>query len=84
MSNSEKNQEIAASKAGMDAKTARKYLAANRLPSEIAKERQITQIVLGQPARRRWEEMLRGSTVNRILRMGTKIDIHLVPLDEEE
>ncbi len=40
MSNSEKNQEIAASKAGMDPKTARKYLAANRLPSELAKERQ--------------------------------------------
>lgn len=40
MSNSEKNQEIAASKAGMDPKTARKYLAAHRLPSELAKERQ--------------------------------------------
>jgi two-component system sensor histidine kinase KdpD len=51
---------------------------------EIARERQATQIVLGQPARRPWEEMLRGSTVNRILRMGTKIDIHLVPLDEDE
>src|SRR5438105_15547743 len=37
--NSEKNQEIAASKAGMDPKTARKYLAANRLPRESAKER---------------------------------------------
>jgi two-component system sensor histidine kinase KdpD len=51
---------------------------------EVAKERQVTQIVLGQPARRWWEEMLRGSTVNRILRMSTKIDIHLVPLDENE
>ena len=39
MSNTEKNQEIAASKAGMDPKTARKYLAANRLPSELGKER---------------------------------------------
>lgn len=39
LSNSEKNQEIAASKAGMDPKTARRYLAANRLPSELAKER---------------------------------------------
>ena len=39
MSNSERNQEIAASKAGMDPKTARKYLAANRLPSELPKER---------------------------------------------
>lgn len=40
LSNSEKNQEIAASKAGMDPKTARKYLGANRLPSEWVNERQ--------------------------------------------
>src|SRR6516225_7264352 len=39
LSNIEKNQEIAASKAGMDPKTARRYLAANRLPSELVKER---------------------------------------------
>ena len=39
LSNTEKNQEIAASKAGMDPKTARKYRAANRLPSEMARER---------------------------------------------
>jgi hypothetical protein len=39
LSNTEKNQEIAASKAGMDPKTARKYLAMNRLPSEVVKER---------------------------------------------
>ena len=39
MSNTEKNQEIAASKAGMDPKTARKYLAANQLPSELTGER---------------------------------------------
>ena len=39
MSNTEKSQEIAASKAGMDPKTARKYLGLNRLPSEVGKER---------------------------------------------
>ena len=39
LSNTEKNQEIAASKAGMDPKTARKYLAADGLPSELVKER---------------------------------------------
>jgi two-component system, OmpR family, sensor histidine kinase KdpD len=46
---------------------------------EIARERQVTQIVLGQPARSRWEEIMRGSTVNRLLRLSTDIDIHLVP-----
>ena len=35
MENTEKNLEIAASKAGMDAKTARKYRSLNRLPSEL-------------------------------------------------
>jgi hypothetical protein len=39
LSNTEKNQEIAASKAGMDPKTARKYLVLNHLPSEVKKER---------------------------------------------
>jgi hypothetical protein len=39
LSKSEQNREIAASKAGMDPKTARKYLALNLLPSEVEKER---------------------------------------------
>jgi hypothetical protein len=39
LSNTERNQEIAASKAGMDPKTARKYLELNRLPSELERER---------------------------------------------
>jgi hypothetical protein len=39
LSNTEKNQEIAASKAGMDPTTARKYLGLERLPSELKKER---------------------------------------------
>ncbi len=51
---------------------------------EVARERQATQIVLGQPARSWWEEALRGSIVNRLLRLGSRIDIHLVPLDEDE
>jgi len=36
LSNKEKTQEIAALKSGMTAKTARKYLKAQKLPSEIA------------------------------------------------
>jgi two-component system sensor histidine kinase KdpD len=53
---------------------------------EIARERQVTQLVLGQPARSYWEELLRGSIINRVLRMSTDIDIHIVPRsrDEEE
>ena len=40
LSNTEKNQEIAASKAGMDPTTARRYLGVERLPTELKKERQ--------------------------------------------
>ncbi|HEY4389688.1 MAG TPA: universal stress protein [Ktedonobacteraceae bacterium] len=46
---------------------------------EVAREHQVTQIVLGQPTRSRWEEILRGSIINRLLRLSTDIDIHLVP-----
>lgn len=51
---------------------------------EIARERQVTQLVLGQPARSPWEEFIRGSIVNRLLRLSTDIDIHLVPRSQEE
>lgn len=39
LSKTEKTEEIAAAKAGMDVKTARKYLRARRLPSEMKAER---------------------------------------------
>ncbi|GAC1568620.1 MAG: hypothetical protein NVS3B14_18500 [Ktedonobacteraceae bacterium] len=51
---------------------------------EIARERQVTQLVLGQPARSHWEELIRGSIINRVLRLNTGIDIHLVPRSREE
>jgi len=53
---------------------------------EIARARQVTQLVLGQPARSRWEELIRGSIINRLLRLSAEVDIHLVPRtrDEEE
>src|SRR5579864_7891825 len=51
---------------------------------EIARERQATQLVLGQPARSHWEEILRGSIINRLLRLNLDIDIHLVPRSREE
>ncbi len=51
---------------------------------EIARERHVTQLVLGQPARSHWEELLRGSIINRVLRLSTEIDIHLVPCSRNE
>jgi two-component system sensor histidine kinase KdpD len=51
---------------------------------EIARTHQVTQLVLGQPARTWWEELLRGSTINQLLRMNTDLDIHLVPRERDE
>ncbi|HYK84330.1 MAG TPA: universal stress protein [Ktedonobacteraceae bacterium] len=51
---------------------------------EIAREHQVTQLVLGQPARSHWEELIRGSIINRVLRLNIAIDIHLVPRNGEE
>jgi two-component system sensor histidine kinase KdpD len=52
--------------------------------AEIAQERHITQIVLGQPAHSRWEVFLLGSVTNRVLRLNADVDIHLVPLHRKE
>jgi two-component system sensor histidine kinase KdpD len=45
----------------------------------VAREQHVTQIVIGQPTRSPWQELLRGSTVNRLLRAATGADIHVVP-----
>ena len=55
LSNTEKNEEIAASKAGMDPKTARKYLVRNRLPGELAGERHWR--TRGDPFHEVWEQV---------------------------
>jgi two-component system sensor histidine kinase KdpD len=46
--------------------------------TDIAKEHHITQIILGQSARTRWEEITKGSIVNTIMRNSKNIDIHIV------
>lgn len=50
---------------------------ANAIVSE-AKKHFITQILLGQSARTRWEEIWKGSIVNTIMRQTCNIDIHIV------
>ncbi len=51
--------------------------------SAFALGRGVTQIVVGQPTRRRWEEVLYGSVVNRLLRLSDSIDIHVVPINRK-
>lgn len=49
-----------------------------------ARARHITQLVLGLPTRTRWEELLSGSVINRVLRLNTEMRIHLVPYKKEK
>ncbi|WP_282034635.1 KdpD-like non-kinase potassium sensor [Metabacillus indicus] len=54
----------------------------NRKPADIiietATKHHVTQILLGQSARTRWEEIRKGSIVNTIMRKTENIDIHIV------
>lgn len=45
---------------------------------KFAHERHITQLVLGHSNRSRWQTLLRGSTINRILKDAKNIDIRLI------
>ena len=38
----------------------------------------VTQIVVGEPLKPRWQEILRGSFVNRLIRNSADIDIHVI------
>lgn len=48
----------------------------------VAKHHRITQIVLGQSARTRWQEIRRGSIVNQIMRQNRGIDLQIVADDQ--
>ncbi|HXY73644.1 MAG TPA: sensor histidine kinase KdpD [Actinomycetota bacterium] len=43
-----------------------------------AYEQHVTQIVAGEPLRSRWQELIRGSFVNRLIRRASGIDIHVI------
>jgi two-component system, OmpR family, sensor histidine kinase KdpD len=47
--------------------------------ARVARERHVTQILLGQPTHGRWHEALFGSVVNRLLREPLGADVHVVP-----
>jgi two-component system sensor histidine kinase KdpD len=62
-------------------------LAAGDIAAElarVARERHVTQLVIGQPARGRWYEFVRGSVVNRLLRHPIGADIHVVTRQHQQ
>jgi two-component system sensor histidine kinase KdpD len=42
----------------------------------------VTQLVIGKPLRSRWQELLHGSFVNRVIRKADNIDIHVIARPE--
>ena len=52
---------------------------------ELARSENATQIVLGASARSRWQELVNGSVINRVVRISGPIDVHVIsrPADDE-
>lgn len=48
---------------------------------EVAHEHNITQIIIGQTAQSRWEEITKGSFMNVLLREISFVDFHVVSVD---
>lgn len=48
----------------------------------LARDRHVTQIVIGQPLRSRWFQLFSRSVANELLRLPTGADIHIVPSRE--
>ncbi len=49
--------------------------------ADVAHKYNITQIIIGQTAQSRWEEITKGSFINVLLREMTFVDLHVVSID---
>jgi two-component system sensor histidine kinase KdpD len=38
----------------------------------------VTQIVVGEPLRSRWQELVRGSFINKLIKRASEIDVHVI------
>ena len=52
--------------------------------AELARVENCTQLVLGASRRSRWNELTRGSVINRVIRLSGPIDLHVISQPEEE
>jgi two-component system, OmpR family, sensor histidine kinase KdpD len=50
----------------------------SKVIAEVAREKHITQIILGQTAQSRWEQIAKGSIINTLLREIPFVDLHIV------
>jgi two-component system, OmpR family, sensor histidine kinase KdpD len=50
----------------------------SKVIAEVAREKHVTQIILGQTAQSRWEQIAKGSIINSLLKEIPFVDIHIV------
>jgi two-component system, OmpR family, sensor histidine kinase KdpD len=50
----------------------------SKVIAEVAREKSITQIILGQTAQSRWEQIAKGSIINSLLREIPFVDLHII------
>jgi two-component system, OmpR family, sensor histidine kinase KdpD len=50
----------------------------SKVIAEVAREKGITQIILGQTAQSRWEQIAKGSIINSLLREVPFVDLHII------
>ena len=50
---------------------------------EVAKQKNITQVIIGQTAQSRWEEITKGSFINVLLNEIPFVDLHVVSISRE-
>jgi two-component system sensor histidine kinase KdpD len=52
--------------------------------AELARVENVTQLVLGASRRSRWAELIRGSVINRVIRLSGPIDLHVISQDASD
>lgn len=50
----------------------------SKVIAEVARQKNVTQIVLGQTAQSRWEQITKGSIINSLLRDIPFVDLHII------
>ncbi|MDQ0269883.1 universal stress protein [Cytobacillus purgationiresistens] len=50
----------------------------SKVIAEVARDKHITQIILGQTAQSRWEQIAKGSIINTLLREVPFVDLHII------
>ena len=51
---------------------------------KVAREHQVTKLIVGQTLRSRWEELIRGSIVNNLIRASGDIDVYVISTSRDD